>query len=69
MLLCSVAQLCPTPCDPLDCSLPGLIHIYIYMCIYVYIYNLYTYMCVYVYIYIYVWKFSDKVIFKLKLKG
>ena len=22
-LLCSVAQLCPTLCDPMDCSLPG----------------------------------------------
>ena len=20
---CSVAQACPTPCDPMDCSLPG----------------------------------------------
>ena len=52
MLLCSVAQSCPTACDPLDCSPPGLICIY--MCVF---------LCVCV------WKFSEKVIFKLKLKG
>ena len=22
-VLCSVTQLCPTPCDPMDCSPPG----------------------------------------------
>ena len=40
---CMCAQLCPTLCNPMDCSLPGL-----------YKYFLYTHLLVLVYVYIYI---------------
>ena len=43
---CSVTKLCPTLCNPIDCSTPGfpIIPYFINMCIYIYIYiHIYAY--------------------------
>ena len=53
----SVAQSCPTLCNPMNRSMPGL-PVHKYVCVHIYIY-IYIYVYIYIYIYIYMYSYLE----------